>query len=104
SQSFGHNFGIDWIHLFSVHLLSDARFGFNRDRQAIFQQNQGINESARIGFPSPPNPRDYGYPIIQVAGYEVMGEPFLAPQDNEVNTFQYAENVTWDSPLQGNRH
>ena len=104
TTSFGHNFGIDWIHLFSPHLLSDARFGFNRDRQAIIQENQGVNESAAIGFPSPSKPRDYGYPIIQVSGFEVIGEPFLAPQDNEVNTFQYADNMTWDSPLQGNRH
>ncbi|HEY0758971.1 MAG TPA: TonB-dependent receptor [Acidisarcina sp.] len=104
ARSFGHNLGIDWVHLFSPHLLSDARFGLNRDRQAVFQQNEGTDQSARIGFPSPGNLRDFGFPIVQVQGYEVIGEPFSAPQDNEVNTFQYAENVTWDSPLQNNHH
>lgn len=100
----GQNIGVNWVHSFGPQATNELRFGFNRDRLAIFQQSIGINRSAQLGFPAPTNPLDWGYPIITVTGYETIGEPYLAPEDNTVNTFQIADNLDWLPQFQGGRH
>lgn len=100
----GQNLGINWIHSFNPSASNELRFGFNRDRLAVLQQNQGINRSAQLGYPSPANPLQWGYPNAQITGFETLGEPFQAPEDNYVNTFHVADNFVWLPQFDRGRH
>lgn len=100
----GQNAGINWTHSFNPRLYNEARFGFNRDNLAVYQQNQGINYSAKLGYPYPSNPLDWGYPNAQITGFDTLGEPFQAPEDNVVNTFQVVDNVAWIPEFGQGRH
>ncbi len=103
-DSRGQNVGIDWSHSFTPRTVNDLRFGYGRDRLGIFQQNFGINQSAALGYPSPPNPLDWGYPDAQINGYETLGEPFNAPQNEIDNTYHFADNLTWLPEFDQGRH
>ncbi len=100
----GHNLGVNWTHSFGPRLTNEVRAGFNRDRLGVFQEHLGTNFSAQLGFPSPTQVRRYGYPIVQVSGFEDLGEPFQAPEDNFVNTFDFNENVAWSPDFDRSRH
>jgi hypothetical protein len=80
------------------------RFGFNRDDLAYSQQNQGINRSAQLGFPGPKDAADFGYPYIQVTGFDSLDEPDTAPEDSAINTLQLADDFTWAPNWNGGRH
>ncbi len=92
-NSRGQNLGIGWTHSFTPRILNDLHFGYGRDRLGILQQNFGVNRSAQLGYPSPPDPLDWGYPDAQVTGYETLGEPFNAPQKIVDNTYSLSESL-----------
>ena len=100
----GQNFGVNWVHGFSPRVTNEFLTGFNHDRLGLFQENQGINRNGQLGFPSPANPRDYGYMILQIAGYENIGEPFQAPEDNGISTLHVSNNLVWSPDFGGSRH
>jgi hypothetical protein len=100
----GQNSGVNWMHSFSPRVTNEFRFGFNRDRLGLFQQNQAIDRSGQLGFPSPVDPQDYGYPILQVAGYENIGEPFQAPENNSISTLHLSNNLVLSPDFAGSRH
>jgi hypothetical protein len=100
----GQNAGVDWTHTFTPSTVNDFRLGYDRDRLQILQQNYGINRSAELGYPSPPNPQDWGYPDAQINGYETLGEPFNAPQNVIDNEYQITDNVTWSPTFDRGRH
>jgi hypothetical protein len=103
-NSRGQNVGIDWTHTFTPSTVNDFRLGYDRDRLQILQQNYGINRSAELGYPSPPNPQDWGYPDMQINGYETLGEPFNAPQNVIDNAYQVTDNVAWSPQFDRGRH
>jgi hypothetical protein len=100
----GQNMGVEWTHSFTPRTLNDVRFGFDRDDLKLFQQNIGIDRSAKLGYPSPPNPVDWGYPEAQITGYDTLGEPFSAPEDVVDNTFHLTDGVSWSPDLDQSRH
>jgi hypothetical protein len=100
----GQNAGVNWVHGFSPRVTNEFRAGFNHDRLGLFQESQGIDRSGQLGFPSPANPQDYGYPMLQVAGYENLGEPFQAPEDNSISTLHLSENLAWSPDFAGSGH
>ena len=100
----GQNTGANWVHSLDLRVTNEFRIGFNHDRLGLFQQSQGVNRNAQLGFPSPANARDYGYPILQVAGYENLGEPFQAPEDNGISTLHLSNNLAWSPEFVGSRH
>jgi hypothetical protein len=100
----GQNLGVNWVHGFSPRITNEFRSGFNHDRLGLFQENQGIDRNGQLGFPSPANPQDYGYPILQIAGYENIGEPFQAPEDNGISTLHLSDNLAWSPDFGSSRH
>ena len=100
----GQNMGLNWLHSFTPRVTNEFRTGYNRDRLGLFQQNEGMNRNGQLGFPSPANPRDYGYPILQVTGYENIGEPFQAPENNAIATLELSDNLAWSPVFAGSRH
>jgi len=100
----GQNTGVNWVHGFGPRVTNEFRVGFNHDRLGLFQQSQGIDRNGQLGFPSPANPQDYGYPILQITGYENIGEPFQAPEDNGISTLHLSDNLAWSPDFAGSRH
>jgi len=94
----GQNAGFTWTHVFNPHWINEARLGFNRLRAADFQQDSGINVSQQLGFPTTSaNPVDWGYPNINIYGYDGIGEPVNYPQDRHDNTYEFADNLAWNT-------
>jgi hypothetical protein len=100
----GQNAGVNWVHGFNPRVTNEFRVGFNHDRLGLFQQSQSIDRNGQLGFPSPANPQDFGFPILQVAGYENIGEPFQAPEDNGISTLHLSDNVAWSPDFAESRH
>src|SRR5260370_34077186 len=69
----------------------------------MFQENQGMDRNGQLGSPSPAKPQDYGYPILQIAGYENIGEPFQAPENNGISTLHLSDNLVWSPDFAGSR-
>ncbi len=92
----GQNAGLDWTRVFQSRLLNEFRLGFIRMRATVLQQNHGTDYNALLGFPDVlTNPVDLGYPDLEVAGFDGIGEPVNYPQDRHDTTVQIADNVAW---------
>ena len=92
----GQNAGFTWTHVFNSHWVNEARLGFNRLRAADFQQDSGINELPL--FPTASNnPVDWGYPNVNLYGFDGIGEPVNYPQDRHDNTYEFADNLAWNT-------
>jgi len=93
----GQNAGFTWTHIFNSHWVNEARLGFNRLRGADFQQDSGINVTQQLGFPTvSTNPVDWGYPNVNLYGFDGIGEPVNYPQDRHDNTYDFADNLAWN--------
>ncbi len=93
----GQNAGFTWTHVFSSHWVNEARLGFNRLRAADFQQDSGNNVTQQLGFPTvSTNPVDWGYPNVNLYGFDGIGEPVNYPQDRHDNTYEFADNLAWN--------
>jgi outer membrane receptor protein involved in Fe transport len=96
---------IEETHTFNTRLLNDLRFGFNRSRGGIIQQNSGSNINQQLGFPTIlPGSEDLGVPAVQIAGFDGIGEPENLPQDRRDNTFHYSDVLAWNPSFNGGRH
>jgi hypothetical protein len=94
----GQNAGFTWTHLFSSRWVNEARLGFNRLRAAGLQQDHGINISQQMGFPTvSSNPVDWGYPNVNLYGFDGIGAPVNYPQDRHDNTYEVADNLAWNT-------
>ncbi len=94
----GQNAGFTWTHVFNSHWINEARLGFNRLHAADFQQDSGVNIGQQLGFPTTfSNPVDWGYPNINLYGYDGIGEPVNYPQDRHDNTYEFADNLAWNT-------
>ena len=92
----GQNFVLDYIHLFGPTRVNELRFGFNRTRGGIFQQNEGADHSSALGIPGTSrSPIDYGYPYVQLSGFDTVGDATNLPQDRHDNTFDYSDSFSW---------
>jgi hypothetical protein len=94
----GQNVGFTWTHVFTSRWINEARLGFNRLRAAAYQQDYGINEAEQLGFPSvSSNPLDWGYPNVNLYGFDGIGNPVEYPTDRHDNTEEFADNLAWNS-------
>ena len=94
----GQNAGFNWTHVFNSHWINEARLGYNRLRGAAFQQGSGVNYTQQLGFPTvSTNPLDWGYPNVNLYGFDGLGEPVNYPQDRHDNTYEVADNLAWNT-------
>jgi len=92
----GQNAGLEWTRVFHSRLLNELRLGFIRNRFTVLQQNHGTDYNTALGFPEDlTNAVDLGYPDLQIAGFDGIGEPVNYPQDRHDTTLQAADNVAW---------
>ncbi|HUJ21107.1 MAG TPA: carboxypeptidase regulatory-like domain-containing protein [Bryobacteraceae bacterium] len=92
----GQNAGLNWTHVLTNLAINEFRFGFNRMRAGVFQQNSGHNISAQLGFPDVlTNGVDLGTPNVSLLGFDGIGEPVNYPQDRYDTTVHLADNLAW---------
>lgn len=91
----GQSLALSYTHLFSPTLINEARFGINRLRGGIFQENIGNDIGGDLGIPGlPRNERDFGFPSVNVIGFDQLGEATNLPQDRRDNTFQMIDSLS----------
>ncbi len=87
---------IDYTAMLSPTKVNEARMSFTRVRGGIFQQNLGNDIATKLGIlGTSRNPEDFGVPIINVTGYDRLGEATNLPQDRHDNTFEWADSLSW---------
>ncbi len=76
--------------------VNEARMSFTRVRGGIFQQNSGNDISTQLGIlGTSRNPIDFGVPVINLTGYDRIGEATNLPQDRHDNTYEWADAFSW---------
>jgi len=96
TQNRSQHAAFTWTQGISPRWLNEFRFGFNRLRARMLQEHSGTNKSKELGFPTVlDNPVDYGYPNVQLLGFDGIGEPVNYPQERRDNTFHFADNAVW---------
>jgi hypothetical protein len=86
----GQNAAASETHVASASTIWEARFGFNRLRRSVLQQNIGNDIGGRLGIPGlSRNPIDFGFPAIIVAGYDSLSDNIALPIMRRDNTFHW---------------
>ena len=81
-------------HVVSPRLLVELRGGYNRFHEDFFPED-GSFDPGTIGLNTVTNPRDFGLPLIRVAGYAPIGANASVPRGRvDVNTQAFA-NVSY---------
>jgi len=92
----GQNVGITWTRVIGLAITNEAKFGFDRSAFGGFLENGGQAKNVELGFPQVlSRPVDLGYPDVQIAGYDGIGESTSLPMQRYNNTFEYADNLAW---------
>lgn len=92
----GHQGVLDYIALLGPNKVNEARMSFTRVRGGIFQQNSGNDISTQLGIlGTSRNPIDFGVPVINLTGYDRIGEATNLPQDRHDNTYEWADAFSW---------
>ena len=88
----------DYIKLLGPSKVNDARVSFTRVRGGIFQQHEGDDVATQLGIlGTSRNAKDFGVPVINITGYDHLGEATNLPQDRHDNTYEYADAFSWTS-------
>ena len=86
---------LDYIWLLSPTTVNEARMSFTRVRGGIFQQNLGNDIATKLGIAGTSrNSLDFGVPIINITGYDRIGEATNLPQDRHDNTFEWSDSIS----------
>ena len=88
--------GLDWTHTFTPTLLNEAKVSYNRWQYRWNNQDQGNDINQTLGLKGAPTAyRDTGAPNLSFAGYDGLGADTSYPQSGAVNTFQFADTLTY---------
>jgi len=91
----GQNLALGDTHVFSGHTLNDFRFGFNRLRREVFQENVGQDVLKTLGITGLNlSPKNFGFPSVVLAGYERLGDDANIPIVRRTGTFHFSNSVS----------
>lgn len=91
----GQNLALGDTHILSPQTLNEFRFGYNRLRREVFQENVGSNVLGSLGITGLTlAPRDYGYPSVVLAGYERLGDDANIPIVRRTGTFHFSDSLS----------
>lgn len=89
--SIGHTFTIN------PSMLLDGVFGYQRMEQSVLPPGFGTNFGPQLGIPgvNSAEPRESGFPNIDISGYESMGAPGWQPAFRTEESFTTSHNISW---------
>ena len=91
----GQNLALGDTHVFSGRTLNDFRFGYNRLRREVFQENVGQDVFKSLGIAGLKlSPKDFGYPSVVLAGYERLGDDANIPIVRRTGNFHFSDSVS----------
>ena len=86
----------DWNHIFNAGLLNDARFGYDRFKDATLPLDFGTDAGNKAGIPNANHGgNSSGLTKIQISGYQQLGDSLWVPETIAQNIFQLADTVSW---------
>jgi roadblock/LC7 domain-containing protein len=92
------NGALSWTHIFTPHLVNEARVGYSRiydKRLQPFANTLGI--PAQYGIPGVPQVNENGgLPLFEFGTLSALGANTTLPSDKASDVFQVTENVTRD--------
>jgi hypothetical protein len=88
--------GVDWTRIFTPSFINEFKVGYNRWQLRKENEDQGRMIAQQLGIQGldRSDPRQTGYPNLNLAGYDGLGADTTIPQRGAVNTFQIADTVT----------
>ncbi|MEZ5352632.1 MAG: carboxypeptidase regulatory-like domain-containing protein [Bryobacteraceae bacterium] len=91
------NTSINHTYAFSATLLLDGVFGYNRQDQTVRGTDFGKDFSATLGIPGigGPDPREKGFPNINISGFNGFGVPGWMPTERIEEGYTTSHNLTW---------
>jgi len=92
----GQNLAIGDTQIVTPNLVNDFRFGFNRLRREVFQENVGVDGLSKLGITGLRiNERDFGFPAIILAGYEPLGDDPNIPIVRWTGTLHFTDSLSY---------
>lgn len=93
-ENSGHNAMVHYQRTISPRTIQSLRLGFNRTVRGVRPQNFATNVGELWGVPwLNVRPRDFGYPLVNVAGFSQVGDVAQLPIGRVTNTFQIVEGL-----------
>ncbi len=90
------NVALSHTRIFTSNLLSEFRFGYNRLRREVLQENVGNDLTGKLGIPGlSKEPIDFGMPAVVVPGFDRLADNTALPIVRHDNTFEWVESLTW---------
>jgi hypothetical protein len=91
----GQNLALGITRATSAVTLNEFRFGFNRLRREVFQENMGTDGFQELGINGPSvAARDSGYPSVVLAGYEKLGDDPNIPLVRRTANFHFTDGLS----------
>ena len=91
----GQNLALGATKVISPQTLNEFRFGFNRLRREVFQENLGTDGWQALGVSGLGiDPRDQGYPSVVLAGYEKLGDDPNIPLVRRTSNFHFTDGLS----------
>jgi hypothetical protein len=83
-------------HIFSSHLINQARVAFNRVAAGSLQEARAGSLNRSVGLPEmSSNPRDFGLSLITISGFSPVGDEYNNPQHSVTNVTQVTDTLTY---------
>jgi hypothetical protein len=90
-----HNLMLQYQRILGPRAVNSLRFGFNRFNRNLRPENSTTDVGQLWGVSWLNLPaRDFGYPIMTVAGYSRLGDAYSLPIVRQTNTYQVIEALT----------
>jgi len=84
----GQNLVVSDTHVSGARTAWEGRFGFNRLRREVLQQNIGNDIGGGLGIPGlSRHPRSFGFPSVVAAGYDRLSDNTALPIIRRDNTY-----------------
>ena len=91
----GQNLVLSETHVFSPATVAELRFGFNRLRREVLQENIGHDVAGELGIAGvSSDPLFSGFPAINVSGFDSLADNIALPIVREDQTFHLVANLT----------
>jgi hypothetical protein len=92
------NAALGWTHIFTPHLVNEARVGYSRIFDKRFQNDANVlGIPAQYGIPGVPQiPENGGLPLFTFNQLSNLGAAATIPSDKASDVFQVTENITVD--------